>query len=175
MHSIVKSGLRLNRTTTTLSTVALNSARVALHSYKAVNEPIYDFKQGSDERVKLTKTLETMLTFNAVADRREALHDVPIVIDDKEIRTNNVKYQLVPFDHGVKLAKFYHADRGLIGEAIESCLNARAAWESTSFEYRANILLKAADKIAGPKRAEVLAATMLGQGKTVFQAGEHLL
>jgi 1-pyrroline-5-carboxylate dehydrogenase len=147
------------------------SASRSVHNYKAVNEPIFDYKQGSEERAKLTQRLQGMLTFNKVGDKREALHDIPIVIGDKEIRTNNVRYQLVPFDHGVKLARFYHADKALINEAIESCMSARAAWENTSVEYRAGVLLKVADKISNAKRSDVLAATMLGQGKTVFQAG----
>lgn len=46
----------------------------------------------------------------------------------------------------------------------------RPAWENSSAEYRANILLKVADKLATTKRADLLAATMLGQGKTVYQA-----
>lgn len=76
----------------------------------------------------------------------------------------------MPFDHKRKLARFYHADKQTIEEAIKSSLEARAQWESTSFEFRAAIILKAADAIANEKRSDVLAATMLGQGKTVFQA-----
>jgi len=38
------------------------------------------------------------------------------------------------------------------------------------FEDRAAVLLKAADLLAGPWRATVNAATMLGQSKTAFQA-----
>jgi 1-pyrroline-5-carboxylate dehydrogenase len=77
---------------------------------------------------------------------------------------------LIPFDHKRKLARFYHADKKTIEEGIKSCLDARQSWESTSFEYRSQILLKAADKLANEKRSEILAATMLGQGKTVYQA-----
>jgi 1-pyrroline-5-carboxylate dehydrogenase len=108
---------------------------------------------------------------DSVSKRSEALFDVPIVIGDKEIRTNNVKYQLVPFEHSIKLAKFYHADKKLIQEAIQNSLAARAEWENTSFDFRSGILLKAADMLANAKRADILASTMLGQGKTVFQAG----
>jgi 1-pyrroline-5-carboxylate dehydrogenase len=144
-------------------------------SFRATNEPILDFAHDSKERAELSRALQAMLATNKVGDKREALHDVPIVIGDKEIRTNNVRYQLVPFDHGVKLARFYHADKELIGEAIESCMQARAAWEASSPDYRAGVLLKVADKISGAKRSDVLAATMLGQGKTVFQAGNDFL
>src|SRR5690606_20034832 len=39
-----------------------------------------------------------------------------------------------------------------------------------SFDDRAAILLKAADLLAGPWRARLNAATMLGQSKTAYQA-----
>ncbi len=143
-------------------------------SYQATNEPILDYKRDSVERTNLKQTLASYLNVNkadSVSKRSEALFDVPIVIGDKEIRTNNVKYQLVPFEHSIKLAKFYHADKKLIQEAIQNSLAARAEWENTSFDFRSGILLKAADMLANAKRADILASTMLGQGKTVFQAG----
>lgn len=37
------------------------------------------------------------------------------------------------------------------------------------WEHRAAIFLKAADLLAGPYRAKINAATMLGQSKTVFR------
>ena len=88
----------------------------------------------------------------------------------KQIRTSRVRYQLIPFEHSTRLCKFYHADKRLIREAIEESLLTRPAWENSSLEYRASILLKAAEKLATTKRADLLAATILGQGKTVYQA-----
>lgn len=87
-----------------------------------------------------------------------------------KIRSSRVRYQLVPFDHSTRLAKFYHADKKLLNEAIENSLLTRPAWENSSVDFRANILLKAADKLASVKRADLLAATMLGQAKTIYQA-----
>lgn len=140
--------------------------------YKTLNEAIYDYKKDSAEREKLSSTLKSMLRqVSQNGDSRDGLHDVPIVIGDKEYRTGHVRYQLVPFDHSIKLARFYYADKKLINEAIESGLAARAAWENSSVEYRSSILLRLADKLAINKRDEILAATMLGQGKTVYQAG----
>ena len=77
---------------------------------------------------------------------------------------------MIPFDHKRKLTRFYHADKKTIEEGIKSCLDARHCWESTSFEYRSQILLKTADTLANKKRSEIVSATMLGQGKTVYQA-----
>ena len=105
---------------------------------------------------------------------RDALFEVPCVIGDKEVRTGSVKYQLVPFEHGIKLARFYHADKATIGAAIESNLRARADWERAGVDFRANVMLRAAERLAASEdRARILAATMLGQGKTVYQAGKH--
>lgn len=146
-----------------------------LKSYVAENEPILEYKKGSRERDELSKMLNAMLDSHKLKGTGEALFEVPIVIGDKEIRTNNVKYQLVPFEHSTRLAKFYHADKQLLKEAIENSLLTRAAWENSSFDFRAGILLKAADKLATIKRPEILAATMLGQGKTAYQAGIYYI
>lgn len=143
--------------------------QVSNFSYKAYNEAIQDYKQGSKERIALNEKLLQYLSLN-FADKKEPLFDIPIIIGDREIRTENVKYQVAPFDHKLKLARFYHADRKLIDEAIENSLSAQADWQNCSHEYRAQVLLKAADQISGEKRMDVMAATMLGQGKTVFQA-----
>lgn len=138
-------------------------------SYKAKNEVTLEYKQGSDERTKLKEKLLSFLSLN-FADKSQPLFDIPIIIGDKEIRTDNVKYQVAPHDHQLKLARFYHADRPIIEEAIQSCLQARHEWEALSPEYRANIFLKAADIISGERRMEMMAATMLGQAKTIYQA-----
>jgi 1-pyrroline-5-carboxylate dehydrogenase len=49
-------------------------------------------------------------------------------------------------------------------------MDAKPKWEAMSFEDRASIFLKAADLLAGKYRYLMNAATMLGQGKTVWQA-----
>jgi 1-pyrroline-5-carboxylate dehydrogenase len=57
-----------------------------------------------------------------------------------------------------------------VSEAIEAALAAKPAWESLPFSDRAAIFLKAADLISGKYRYEIMAATMLGQGKNAWQA-----
>ena len=54
--------------------------------------------------------------------------------------------------------------------AIEAALAAREKWAAMNWEQRAAIFLKAADLIAGPYRARLNAATMLGQSKNAYQA-----
>lgn len=49
-------------------------------------------------------------------------------------------------------------------------LGARQAWSETPFADRAAIFLKAADLISGKYRYQLMAATMVGQGKNAYQA-----
>ncbi|KAJ3947221.1 1-pyrroline-5-carboxylate dehydrogenase [Colletotrichum fioriniae] len=54
--------------------------------------------------------------------------------------------------------------------AIDRALEAKPAWENTSFKDRAAVFLRAAELIAGKYRYDIMAATMLGQGKNIWQA-----
>ena len=54
--------------------------------------------------------------------------------------------------------------------AIKAAAAAAPAWRALSFDDRAAIFLKAADLLAGPWRATINAATMLGQSKSAYQA-----
>ena len=57
-----------------------------------------------------------------------------------------------------------------MSRAIEAALGARAAWQSLPFADRAAVFLKAADLVATKYRYDIMAATMLGQGKNAWQA-----
>ena len=57
-----------------------------------------------------------------------------------------------------------------MAQAIEAALEAKPAWESLSFADRAAIFLKAAELVAGKYRYDLMAATMIGQGKNAWQA-----
>src|SRR5690606_30486922 len=61
-------------------------------------------------------------------------------------------------------------DQSHVEAAINAALEARAAWEDLPWHQRAAIFLKAADLLAGPWRARINAATMLGQSKNAYQA-----
>uniref|UniRef100_A0A8C2MZM0 Multifunctional fusion protein n=2 Tax=Cricetulus griseus TaxID=10029 RepID=A0A8C2MZM0_CRIGR len=130
-------------------------------SLKVANEPILAFTQGSPERDALQKALR---------DLKGQTEAIPCVVGDEEVWTSNVQYQLSPFNHGHKVAKFCYADKALLNKAIEAALAARKEWDLKPVADRAQIFLKAADMLSGPRRAEVLAKTMVGQGKTVIQA-----
>ena len=57
-----------------------------------------------------------------------------------------------------------------VAAAIYAAKQAAPGWRALDFEDRAAIFLKAAELLAGPWRATVNAATMLGQSKSPFQA-----
>jgi 1-pyrroline-5-carboxylate dehydrogenase len=57
-----------------------------------------------------------------------------------------------------------------VEHAIANALEAKNAWANLAWEQRAAIFLKAAELIAGPYRARINAATMIGQSKTIYQA-----
>ena len=68
------------------------------------------------------------------------------------------------------LGTLRHATQADARAAIDAALAAAPGWRALSFDDRAAIFLKAADLLAGPWRARLNAATMLGQSKTAYQA-----
>ncbi|KYO24565.1 delta-1-pyrroline-5-carboxylate dehydrogenase, mitochondrial [Alligator mississippiensis] len=130
-------------------------------TFEVANEPILEFKLGSLERAALQKTL------NDLKGKTEA---IPCVVGGQEVWTSDVRYQLSPYNHAHKVAKYCYADKDLINKAINAAVAVRREWDLRPIEDRAQIFFKAADLLSGPRRAEVLAKTMIGQGKTIIQA-----
>ncbi|GAA4411049.1 L-glutamate gamma-semialdehyde dehydrogenase [Nibrella viscosa] len=126
-----------------------------------VNEPVKEYRPGSPERENLKKTL---------TDMRSREEDIPMYINGEEVRTEKTIRIAPPHDHQHTLGYFHEGDAEHIQQAIDAALQAKEAWETMSWEHRASIFLKAADLIAGPYRAKINAATMLGQSKNAYQA-----
>ncbi|KAM4650707.1 delta-1-pyrroline-5-carboxylate dehydrogenase, mitochondrial [Discoglossus pictus] len=125
------------------------------------NEPILEFKHGSLEREALQKVLH---------DLKDKTEDIPCVVGGEEVWTKDVRYQVSPFKHSHKVAKYCYADKDLLNKAISAAVSARKEWDLKPVSDRAQIFFRAADLLSGPRRAEILAKTMIGQGKTVIQA-----
>lgn len=125
------------------------------------NEPVLDYAPGSKEKAELKEMLSTL---------RSQVLDIPMYIGGEEVRTEDKKPISPPHDHQHILAHYHQGDASHVELAINAALNAREDWENLSWEHRASIFLKAADLIAGPYRAKINAATMLGQSKNVYQA-----
>ncbi|XP_043507733.1 delta-1-pyrroline-5-carboxylate dehydrogenase, mitochondrial isoform X2 [Frieseomelitta varia] len=96
--------------------------------------------------------------------------DVPLVIGNEEIKTDLCRYQVMPHNHKVKVAKYYWATPDLVKKAIDVAVKAQREWEKCPFEQRLEIWLRAADLMAAKYRQKLNAATMLGQSKSVIQA-----
>ncbi len=127
----------------------------------AVNEPIKSYAPGTPERLELQATYKEM--YNTVID-------IPQYIGADEVRSGNKVSIHPPHDHQ-RTVGFYHEGNGDdVKKAIETALEAREKWANLAWEHRASIFLKAAELIAGPYRAKMNAATMIGQSKNAFQA-----
>lgn len=96
--------------------------------------------------------------------------DIPMVIGGKKVFTGEKTEIRQPHKRAHVLGTFSRGTEQHVKEAIDAALEAKAAWEQVSWESRAAIFLKAAELIAGPYRARLNAATMLGQSKSVHQA-----
>jgi 1-pyrroline-5-carboxylate dehydrogenase len=126
-----------------------------------VNEPVLEYKPGSPEKVELKAML---------AKLRNEIWEVPMIIDGKEVRTDNTSDIFPPHERDKKIGVFYNGDASHVSDAIDAALAAKKDWENMPWQERAAIFLKAADLLAGPYRAKMNAAVMLGQSKNVFQA-----
>jgi 1-pyrroline-5-carboxylate dehydrogenase len=127
----------------------------------ALNEPVKSYAPGSPERKELQAMLKEM---------RSKQIDIPMYIGGKEVRSNNKVRLAPPHDHKHTLGYFHKSDKKHVTLAINAALSARKKWAGLSWEHRASIFLKAAELIAGPYRARLNAATMLGQSKNAYQA-----
>ena len=127
----------------------------------AKNEPIKSYLPGSPEKKELKAALQE-------AKSKQA--DIPMHIGGEEVRTDKQVAIHPPHELSHTLGHYHAGDATHVEQAIQAALNAREAWAAMSWEHRASIFLKAADLIAGPYRAKLNAATMLGQSKSVFQA-----
>ncbi len=126
-----------------------------------VNEPVKGYSPGAPERIELVKELKRI---------KQVERDIPMHIGGREVRTGRTLPLAPPHDHQHVLAHFHEGDASHVTQAIDAALAARAAWAGLPWEERAAIFLKAAELLAGPYRARINAATMLGQSKNAFQA-----
>jgi len=126
-----------------------------------INEPIRDYRPNSPEVDSLNKVLKEL---------SEKHTEVCINIAGKKIQTERTVDFFSPNDHALKLGSYHCADASHALLAIEASQNVHAEWSQMPWQARASVFLKAADLAAGPWRDRLNAATMLGQGKSVYQA-----
>ena len=126
-----------------------------------INEPIKTYMPGSPERDQLKKKLTELKSQHI---------EVPLIIGGEEVKSGNAEEMVIPHNKKHVLGVYHKAGKKEVEMAIEAALEARKAWSEMPWEQRVAIFLKMADLLAGPWRARINAATMLGQSKVAHQA-----
>ncbi|MGL4744929.1 MAG: L-glutamate gamma-semialdehyde dehydrogenase [Dermatophilaceae bacterium] len=127
-----------------------------------VNEPVLDYAPGSPERAAVEA---------AIADLDATRQDLPHTIGGRRVAGTGPRIQVrQPHAHRRILGTVRGATRADAAAAVDAAMAAAPAWRDLAFDDRAAVFLKAADLLAGPWRARLNAATMLGQSKTAYQA-----
>lgn len=128
------------------------------------NEPIKTFANNNIKDWDLLRA--SLIKFN----KQETLN-IPLVINGERIfHHNNTQDQINPANHKQILAKISQANENDINMAIKTSLKAKDKWFKLPFYHRASIFLKAADLLSTKYRYDMLASSILGQGKNVYQA-----
>ncbi|MES2238751.1 MAG: L-glutamate gamma-semialdehyde dehydrogenase [Bacteroidota bacterium] len=128
---------------------------------KAINEAVKSYAPNSPEKEAVLAAYKKMWNSKI---------DIPLYIGSEEIRTGNTRNIAPPHDHKHIVGSYHLAEKTHIESAIANALESRTAWANMAWEQRAAIFLKAAELIAGPYRARINAATMIGQSKNIHQA-----
>ncbi|XP_005180747.1 delta-1-pyrroline-5-carboxylate dehydrogenase, mitochondrial [Musca domestica] len=125
------------------------------------NETILKYNSGSEELKQLQESLESY---------QSNVQEIPIVIGGKELKSKTERWQVIPHRHHQCLAKYYEADENLINKAIRTAVEAKTKWSRTDVKTRLDIWFRAAELMSTKYKAQLVAATMLGQSKTLQQA-----
>ena len=126
-----------------------------------INEPVKTYKPGSPEREELKKKLSEL---------KSKQIEVPLIIGGEEVRTGNTAEMRIPHNHSHILGVYHKAGKKEVDMAVAAALEARKEWAEMPWEHRVSVFLKIADLLAGPWRATINGATMLGQSKVAHQA-----
>ncbi|PGH17449.1 1-pyrroline-5-carboxylate dehydrogenase [Polytolypa hystricis UAMH7299] len=129
---------------------------------RAYNEPNLHYATSSPDRIALQKALKTL--------KDAAPLQIQTVIAGKELKASAASVQANPSAHKEAVAHYFNATEEDVSRAIGAALKAKPQWESLPFADRAAVFLKAADLVSGKYRYDIMAATMLGQGKNAWQA-----
>lgn len=125
------------------------------------NETVLGYAPGSPERRALQAELR---------HQSGQMLEIPAVVGGKRVFSQIMTPVRCPHRHAHTLAHIHHADAATVAQAIAAAREAQRDWANWTLEERAAVFLNAADLLAGPWRARLNAATMLGQSKTAQQA-----
>jgi len=132
------------------------------HPPTPTNEPVLNYPPGSPERAEVETTLKEL---------QSAPVELTMTVDGRQRMGGGEPFDVVqPHRHEAVLGTGRQATNADVAAAVDAAVAAAPMWRELPFDERAAVLLRAADLLAGPWRARLVAATMLGQSKTVFQA-----
>ena len=127
-----------------------------------VNEPVRQYQPGSHERAVLESKIKELAGQQA---------ELTMTIGGKQQMAAGEKVDVIqPHNRNSVLGQLGNATDVDVAAAIYAAKQAAPGWRALDFEDRAAIFLKAAELLAGPWRATVNAATILGQSKSPYQA-----
>lgn len=127
-----------------------------------VNEPNLTYAPATPERAALEGEIDTL-----ASEERELTQTIG---GEQRLGVGERIPVVQPHNHAHVLGRMANASDLDAREAIEAARAAAPAWRATSIDDRAAVFLRAADLLAGPWRARINAATMLGQSKSIQQA-----
>lgn len=126
-----------------------------------LNEPVLGYRPQAPERAELLAALRSVSA---------ECPEIPVHIGGRGVTTGKLLDVVAPHRHRQVLARAHEAGVPETQAAIDAAMKAWPSWSAMRFEDRAAIFLRAADLLAGPSRARVNAACMLGQSKTAHQS-----
>jgi len=125
------------------------------------NDPNLSYAPGTAARAELKARVAQMAAETV---------DIPIIIGGKEIRTGATDRVVMPHKHSHVLGNYHKATDEHVRQAADAAVKAWREWSSWTFDDRAAVFLRAAELLTTTWRSTLVAATMLGQSKTAFQA-----
>lgn len=125
------------------------------------NEPVLEYRPGSPERATLKA---------ALVEQSQNPVEVPLYIGTKRVYRSGTQPIHCPHRHSLQLGNAHQGGKEEAVAAIEAAKRAAPEWAGLPWEQRAAVFLRAAELLAGPWRARINAATMLGQSKTCHQS-----
>ena len=127
-----------------------------------VNEPVRQYQPGSHERAALESKIKELAGQRA---------ELTMTIGGRQQMPGGDLIDVVqPHNRHHVLGQYGQATDVDVAAAIYAAKQAAPGWRALSFDDRAAVFLKAAELLAGPWRATVNAATILGQSKSPYQA-----
>lgn len=127
---------------------------------KIGNESVKEFNLNSQDWELLKKSIS----------KYSSTKEIPLVINGEKIFKNETLPMVNPADTKQVLANVSQSSKEDVLKAIEAAKQLKLKWMQMSWSDRSSIFLKAADLISTKYRYDMLATTMLGQGKNVYQA-----